>query len=161
LEVCGCCDLLALDRRRSTTSLLRYVGQLVREEPLSLRRRWRVLAGAEHDVVPDGIRSCAQRMCRICRLGISMHAYAGEVVPQTRPHALLDGCVEWLSQPLERPQSNGRNGAVGLRLLAGGLHLTLGRVGSMVGGSVCLLLVHVSRAADLRAGLNVLALVVR
>ncbi len=60
------------------------MGQLVSKEPLSRHGRWRILARAENDMLPDGKGPGPYCPCRLGRTLIGVKAYRPEVKPTLR-----------------------------------------------------------------------------
>src|SRR5258708_8911830 len=91
------------------TSLLNGVGQLVRQQSLRGIRPRRVLPGAKHDVVSDGVGQRVHTLRRLGRLRIRMYAYSGKVRVKARLEESACVGIERLSRRTQYVMHNRRH----------------------------------------------------
>lgn len=72
--------------RGRSALLLDNVCQLVRKQPLSRARVWRILSGSKDHVTSDRVCKRFNKLCRFSCPRIGMHPDTAEVVPEARLH---------------------------------------------------------------------------
>src|SRR5690606_1052924 len=117
---------LGLHLRRRGAALLGGVRQLVADELVPLAGAGRELAGAEEDVVSDGEGARPHRRGSLRRLGVGVHAHAGQVAEAGRRRSLARAAVERAARLVHRAGERLLRAAAGA---AGGLRLAPGAHG--------------------------------
>ena len=89
-------------------ALLNYVCELVGQQFAARQRLRRVIACAEHHILPGGKRSGREGVRSLRRLIIAMHAHLAEVMPEAWLHERAHGGRQRLPAPAQRSDLRSR-----------------------------------------------------